>query len=43
MKEKDRYKNNSQNNSYAILLQTPKSEADPIKRALYDDTSVIRF
>lgn len=42
MKEKDRYKNNSQNNSYAILLQTPKSESDPIKRALYEDFQLLK-
>lgn len=42
MKEKDRYKNNSQNNSYAILLQTPKSAVDPIKRALYEDFQLLK-
>lgn len=42
MKEKDRYKNNSQNNSYAILLQTSKSEADLIKRTLYEGFQLLK-
>lgn len=42
MKEKDRYKNNSQNNSYAILLQTSKSEADLIKRTLCEDFQLLK-